>query len=119
MVLDVTEAPSNNIMYAESIIFSGEKVRKKLTLYTEVKILLEENSNAIEGATVSMNLTYRRRSWDFTSNTNSEGIVKFTLPNAKTGNYTATVTNVLYTGYSWDEVETTDSCLLNKDGTVK
>ena len=119
VVLDVTEAPSNNIMYAESIIFSVEKVRKKLTLYTEVKILLEENSNAIEGATVSMNLTYRRRSWDFTSNTNSEGIVKFTLPNAKTGNYTATVTNVLYTGYSWDGVETTDSCFLDKDGTVK
>jgi len=119
VVLDVTEAPSNNIMYAESIIFSVEKVRKKLTLYTEVKILLEENANAVEGATVSMTLTYKRRSWDFTGKTNSDGKVKFTLPNAKTGNYTATVTNVLHTGYSWDEVETTDSCLLNKDGTVK
>ncbi len=118
VMLEVTEAPSN-IMYIESIIFSVEKVRKKLTLYTEVKILLEDNITAVEGATVSMTLTYRRRSWDFTGNTDPEGIVKFTLPNAKTGNYTATVTNVLCTGYSWNEVETTNSCFLNKDGTVK
>ena len=119
VMLEVTEAPSNIIMHVESIIFSVEKVRKKLTLSTEVEILLKENTTAVDGATVSMTLTYRRRSWDFTGNTDSEGIVKFTLPNAKTGNYTATVTNVLYTGYSWDDVETTESCLLNKDGTVK
>jgi len=118
VVLDVTEAPSN-IMYVKSIDFSAEKVGKKLMLYAEVKILLEDNTNAVEGATVSMTLAYKRRSWDFTGNTDSDDIVKFTLPNAKTGNYTATVTNVLGTGYSWDGVETNDSCFLNKDGTVE
>jgi subtilisin family serine protease len=118
VVLDVTEAPSN-IMYVESIIFSVVKVGKKLTLYTEVKILLEDDNTAVEDATVNMNLIYKRRSWDFTGNTDSDGIVKFTLSNAKTGNYTATVTNVLCTDCSWDEVETTENCFLNKDVTVK
>lgn len=118
VVLEVTEAPSN-IMYAESIIFSVVKVGKKLTLCTEVKILLEDDNTAVGSATVSMTLTYKRRSWDFTSNTDSYGIVKFTLPNAKTGNYTATVTNVLCTDCSWDKVETTDSCFLNKNGTTE
>ena len=48
----------------------------------------------------------------------SEGIVKFTLPNAKTGNYIATVKEVSHPDYAWNEVETTNSCLLNKDGTI-
>jgi len=117
VVLEVEEAPSNT-MYAESIVFSVKKVGKKLTLYTKVKILPEDNTTAVEGATVSMTLTYKRRSWDLTGNTDSEGIVRFTLSNAKTGNYTATVTNVLSSDYSWDEVETTNSCFLNKDVTT-
>lgn len=118
VVLDVTEALSN-IMYVGGIDFSGKKVGKKLTLYTEVKILLEDDNTAVEGATVSMTLAYKRRSWDFTGNTDSYGIVKFALSNAKTGNYTSTVTNVLCTDHSWDEGETTGSCFLNKDGTVE
>jgi len=118
VVLDVTEAPSN-IMYVGSITFSAEKAGKKLILYTEVKILLKDNTTAVDGATVSMTLTHRKRSWDFTGDTDSDGIVKFTLSKAQTRNYTATVTNVSCTGYSWDEVETTDSCFLNKDGTVE
>jgi hypothetical protein len=114
-VLDVTEAPSN-IMYVESIIFSVEKVGKKLTLYTEVKILLEDGTSTVEGATVSMTLTYKRRSWDFTGSTDSEGIVKFALPNAKTGNYTATVTNVSHTDYNWDRTIKEETCTLTSDG---
>ena len=114
VLLDVTEAPSN-IIYVKSIDFSAVKVRKKLTLYTKVKVSLEDNTT-VEGATVSMNLTYRRRSWDFTGDTNSDGIVKFTLSNAKTGNYTATVTDVSHTDYEWVNGETEKSCNLDKDG---
>jgi len=115
--LVVAEAP-NEIMHVESIDFSAEKVGRKLKLYTEVKILLDGNSTPVQDATVNMTLTYKRRSWDFTDKTNSDGIVKFTLSNAKTGNYTATVTNVLSTGYSWDGDTMTKNCKLNKDGTV-
>ena len=42
-------------------------------------------------------------SWDFAGDTGTDGKVKFTLVKAPGGFYTATVTSLTLTGYTWDE----------------
>jgi len=115
VVLEITEAPSN-IMYVESITFSAKKAGKNLFLYITVEVLLGDKS-AVNGARVTMTLTDGTSSWNFSSDTGSDGTVKFTLK-AQAGNYTATVTKVSHPDYAWDEDPMTKNCTLNDDGTV-
>ena len=105
-------------MYVESITFSAKKAGKNLFLYTTIKVLLEDDFTAVDGATVNMTLTQASSSWNFSGNTGSDGTVKFTLK-VQSGNYTATVTEVSHPDYAWDKVETNDSCFLDEDGTVE
>jgi len=113
------EPPSpSGTMHVESIIFSAKKAGKNLSLYTTVKILLEDNSTAVDGAKVEMTLTNGGGPWYFVGDTGSDGAVKFTLLKAQTGDYTATVNKVSHSDYAWNGVKTTSSCNIGEDGTI-
>ena len=106
------------MMYVKSITFSSKKAGKNLFLYTTVDVSLEDNG-AVDGARVTMTLTDGTNSWNFSSDTGSDGAVKFTLLKAQPGNYTSTVTGVSHPDpdYVWDENTMIESCILNEDGT--
>ena len=107
---------STGTMYVESITFSAKKAGKNLFLYTTVDVSLKDNG-AVDGARVTMTLTDGTSFWNFSSDTGSDGAVKFTLK-AQAGNYTATVTEVSHPDYAWDEDIMTKNCQLYEDGTV-
>jgi len=116
----IPEPPSTGgTMHVDSIDFSAKKAGKNLFLYTTIKILLEDNTTAVNSATVSMTLTHGESLWNFTGDTGSDGTVKFTLLKAQAGNYTATVTEVSHPDYAWDGSETTGTCYLSEGGTVQ
>lgn len=116
----VTEAPST-IMYVESITFGSKVAGPNKTLYTYVKVV-DGASAALGGVRVEMTLTQHESgsSWNFAGDTGTDGTVKFTLLQARTGTYTATVTKLILTGYTWDTTKgvTSASCQLLNDGTV-
>ena len=115
--ISITVGTSSNIMQVSDIAFSAKKAGKNLFLYTTVDVSLKDNG-AVDGVKVTMTLADGTNSWNFSSDTGSDGTVKFTLK-AHPGNYTATVTEVSHPDYTWDEVVTTNSCFLNGDGTVE
>jgi len=119
VVLDVTEAPSN-IMYVESIVFDSKVAGPNKFLYTTVKVV-DGNKQPIDGVRVDMILEHGSgSSWNFASDTDVDGTVKFTQKKAPSGYYTATVTNLILTDYTWDGTKgtTSESCELKDDGTV-
>ena len=125
VVLDVTEAPST-IMYVESIVFSSKVAGPNKFLYTTVKVL-DGDGNPLGGVRVEMTLDWDKEndgtiddSWNFAGDTGTDGTVKFTLLKAPSGYYTATVTNLILTDYTWDTTKgvTSASCQLQDDGTV-
>ena len=125
VVLDVTEAPST-IMYVESIVFSSKVAGPNKFLYTTVKVV-DGGSNPLGGVRVEIILDWDKEgdgtiedSWNFAGDTDTDGTVKFTLLKAPSGYYTATVTNLVLTDYTWDTTKgvTSASCQLLDDGTV-
>jgi hypothetical protein len=125
VVLDVTEAPST-IMYVESIVFSSKVAGPNKFLYTTVRVV-DGDGNPLDGVSVEMTLDWDKEgdgtiedSWNFAGDTDTDGTVKFTLLKALSGYYTATVTNLILTDYTWDTTKgvTSASCELQDDGTV-
>ena len=111
-----------NTMYAESIVFSGKKAGKNLTLYTTVTVV-DEGGAPFAGVRVEMTLDHTSGSggfWNFAGDTGEEGTVKFTRSKTEAGDYTATVTGLTYDPYTWDTGSgvISASCTLNADGTV-
>lgn len=113
----IPAAAPSNIMSVNSITFSAKKASFNLTLYTTVKVVLEDGS-LVEGAKVEMTLTHASGSWNFAGNTGTDGTIKFTLLKARTGDYTAKVTKVSHTVYAWDGIQATASCKLDSNGKV-
>jgi hypothetical protein len=111
------QPPITGTMHVENIIFLAKKAGKNLFLYTTVEVLLGDKS-AVNGARVTMTLSDGTSSWNFSSDTGSDGTVKFTLLKAQPGGYTATVTDVSHTDYEWVDGETEKSCNLDKDGNI-
>ncbi|MBU4511556.1 S8 family serine peptidase [bacterium] len=103
VVLEVTEE-SSNIMYVESIGFSSKVAGPNKFLYTTVKVV-DGNEQPLGGVRVEMTLTHGTSSWDFAGDTGTDGTVKFTLAKAPSGDYTATVTNLILTDYTWDKTK--------------
>ncbi len=125
VVLDVTEAPSN-IMYVESIVFSSKVAGPNKFLYTTVKVV-DGDGSPLGGVGVEMTLDWDKEgngtiddSWNFAGDTGTDGTAKFTLLKAPSGYYTATVTSLTLTDYTWDMNKgvTSASCELQDDGTV-
>jgi len=125
VVLDVTEAPST-IMYVESIVFSSKVAGPNKFLYTTVKVV-DGDGNPLGGVGVEMTLDWDKDndgaidgSWNFAGETGSDGTVEFRLLKAPSGYYSATVTGLTLTDYTWDTTKgvTLASCELRDDGTV-
>jgi hypothetical protein len=65
--------------------------------------LVDDLGSPVAGASVSILLEQDLGgSWTFTGTTSSEGTVIFSLPNAPSGCYTTTVTDVTAEGLTWD-----------------
>jgi len=125
VVLDITEVLSN-IMYVESIVFSSKVAGPNKFLYTTVKVV-DGDGISLEGVRVEMTLGWDKEgdgtiddSWKFAGDTGTDGTVEFTLVKAPSGYYTATVTNLILTDYTWDTTKRIESasCELQDDGTV-
>ncbi|MCW3993777.1 MAG: S8 family serine peptidase, partial [Candidatus Bathyarchaeota archaeon] len=125
-IVTVVEAVAN-IMYVESITFLSKVAGPNKFLYTTVKVV-DGGGSALEGVRVEMTLDWDKESdgtidesWYFAGDTASDGTVKFTQKKAPSGNYIATVTNLIFTtNYTWDtdEGKESASCKLQDDGTV-
>lgn len=102
-IVTVVEAVTN-MMYVESIEFDSKVAGPNKFLYTTVKVV-DGDGSALEGVGVEMTLTYETSSWDFAGDTDIDGMVKFTQKKAPSGSYTATVTNLALTGYTWDATQ--------------
>jgi len=113
-------------MYVESIIFTSKVAGSNKFLYTTVEVV-NSDGIALEGVRVEMTLEWDKDndgtiddSWNFAGDTGTDGTVKFTLLKAQSGYYTAIVTNLILTDYTWDTTKgvTSASCKLNDDGTI-
>jgi len=97
------EEPTTGTMYVESITFSSKVAGPNKFLYTTVEVL-DGNDQSLGGVKVEMTLEYESiDTWKFTGDTDTNGIVKFTLKKALSGSYTATVTGLTLSGYDWNE----------------
>ena len=119
VVLNVTEE-SSNIMYVESIVFSSKVAGPNKFLYTTVKVV-DGNVQPLGGVRVEMTLYHQELgdTW-FAGDTDVDGMVKFTQKKAPSGHYTATVTALILTDYTWDTIQGVleASRKLEDDGTV-
>jgi len=112
--------PEGQTMYVENITFSSKVAGKNLFLYTTVKVV-NGTGDPLGGASVSMTLSYvSGSSWNFSGTTGSDGKVIFNLNKASSGNYTATVTTLVFGNYTWNTLEgvISASCTLNSDGSI-
>lgn len=76
------------------------------TLNVAIKVV-DENNNAVAGATVSIVVTGQANGSSFsgTATTNASGVATFSKGNAKNTCYTTDVTNVVKSGYTFDGSE--------------
>jgi subtilisin family serine protease len=97
--------PASGTMYVESIVFDYKVAGPNKFLYTTVKVV-DGGGVALEGVRVEMALEHELKGpWDFAGDTDIDGMVKFTLKKAPSGEYTATVTSLTLTGYKWDKTK--------------
>lgn len=96
--------PVNGTMYVDSITFSEKKAGPNYFLYITVRVV-DGSSTTLEGAGVEMTLANGGSSWYFVGDTDVDGMVKFTQKKAPSGSYTATVTKLTLTGYTWDKTQ--------------
>ena len=113
-------------MYVESIVFDSKVAGPNKFLYTIVEVV-DVSGAPFSGVRVVMTLDWDKEgdgtivdSWNFAGDTGSDGTVKFTQKKAPSGYYTATVTNLILTDYTWDTTKgvTSASCELQEDGSV-
>jgi thermitase len=95
---------SQEYMWVDSINFGC----KGSNLFSHIKIL--GDSGTLAGADVRLTLTRSGiETWHFGGMTDDQGTVSFKLAKALGGEYLATVTNVIYSGYTWDQGKGTNS----------
>jgi len=115
--LVITSTSITGNMQIESIIFSAKKAGPNNFLYIKVKVV-DNSGSPLADVRVDMDLSRESvDTWKFAGDTGSDGTVKFTLNKASNGTYTAEVTSLTLTGYTWDGKNSTSSCILT-DGTI-
>ena len=100
------KATSTNTMWASSITFtpSGND------LYVKVKVV---NSQPISGATVKIRIQYGGHSTSARKVTDTNGETTFRIYPARNRNYTATITGLTLSGYSWESSQGVKSATYN------
>jgi len=97
------------LMHVETIVFSSKVAGPNKFLYTTV-LVRDSSDNPLEGVEANMTLSLDpESSWSFSGITGADGTVTFRLRKAPVGNYTATVTNLILTGYYWDKTQGKES----------
>lgn len=98
----------DKMMYVENISFLQESSKPRDNLHVTVKVV-EDNvsSEPLSGVEVMMNLSWiltnnKTGARDFNGITNENGEVIFTIMKAREGDYTASITGLTLSGYSWD-----------------
>jgi subtilisin family serine protease len=116
----VLNPSATGTIYVESITFSSKVAGPNKFLYTIVKVV-DGDGIALGGVRVEMTLSHESAgAWNFAGDTDVDGMVKFTQKKAPSGHYTATVTKLILTDYTWDTSKgiNSGSCELEDDGTV-
>lgn len=97
---------SQKYMWVDSISFGC----KGSNLFSDISIL--GDTGTLAGADVELTLTRNGiETWQFNGLTDEQGTVSFKLAKAPGGEYVATVTNVIYGGYTWDQGRGTNSAV--------
>ena len=98
----------DKMMYVENISFLQESSKPRDNLHVTIKVV-EDNvsSEPLSGVEVMMNLSWiltnnKTGARDFNGITNENGEVIFTIMKAREGDYTASITGLTLSGYSWD-----------------
>jgi subtilisin len=107
--ITVGEPPAGpTTVRVDTITYSTAGGRSGDKHLTVTAALVDDLGSPVAGASVSMHLeTDLGRSWNFSGTTGAEGTVAFSVLNAPTGCYAATVTDVVADGLTWDESEPT------------
>ena len=117
LMLVIASTSITGNMQIESIVFSAKKAGPNNFLYITVKVV-DNSGSPLADVRVDMDLSRESvDTWRFAGDTGSDGTVKFTLNKASNGTYTAEVTSLTLTGYTWDGNNSTSSCILT-DGTI-
>jgi subtilisin family serine protease len=98
-----TPVPAN-VMSVTSITYA----LKSSTL--EVTVTVRDSSGkAVSSAAVNITVRHENgTTWTATGNTNSSGVVKFSLRSAPKGTYTSTINSVTKSGWTWDGITPTN-----------
>ena len=110
----------DNIMYVEDISFSAEIAGRKTNLYIHVKVV-DGSAKPLSNVEVHMALDLgRKKPSNLVKTTGPDGVALFSQSKAAAIHYTATVTDLILAGYTWNTgaSELSDSCDLGKDGVV-
>lgn len=97
------EVASDPETHIDSITMSYQTANRKYTIYTNV-LVKDESGDPIEGATVTMTLSYSQNSQTvYTGDTGADGWVTFIRgPTRRRSTYTATITSVVKTNYTYN-----------------
>ncbi len=99
--------PPGSAMYVDSITFNTKVAGPNRKLYTTVKVVDADFGQPLEAVGVKMTLVRDGGggSWNFSGSTGTDGTVTFTLIKAQPGYYTATVTSLTLSAYTWDQTK--------------
>ena len=96
-------------MYVYDISWRVKNAGPNKFLYHTVTVKAETGV-LVSDATVYSTLTLTGGgSWEFSGITDANGQVKFTLNKAKTGDYTAQVTNIVHSAYTYNSASDVDN----------
>jgi thermitase len=93
----IQKPPSTNNMWVDAIGFD----RHGVNLFIEVRVVTA--SGGVSNANVDLRLECSNGDeWSFSGTTDSSGLVKFKLGKAPAGSYSAVVTSLTCSGFTWD-----------------
>ncbi len=93
-------------MYVKDITFAEKRYGPGgsfVDLMITVEVLRSSDNQPVSDASVELYLERNSSSWSFAGTTNADGKVTFTLKRAPTGDYTATITELIHSVYVWDD----------------
>jgi uncharacterized membrane protein len=91
------QLPTTNTMWVDAIVFANRGVN----LFVEVSVVTA--GRVVPNAKVDLSLECSNgQVWSFSEITDTSGLVRFKLGKAPLGTYTATVTGLKCSGFTWD-----------------
>ena len=102
----IEDSVADDEIHVQDIAFA----KKGVNLFITVTVF-DGNDQPLSNVEVDMKLEFDSSSniWNFNGTTDSEGKVTFRLKKPRPGEYTATVTNLILSGYTWNDSSDVDN----------